>query len=88
MLAQHLNKYPSSNVQVIGHTDNQGAASYNLNLSRQRAAAVTQVLMNQGVAPQRVTSIGRGEDQPIASSLPQRAGRRTARVEIIIIPTS
>ena len=46
----HLNKYADSNVQVIGHTDNQGAASYNLNLSRQRAASVSQVLLNQGVA--------------------------------------
>ena len=88
VLAQHLNKYPSSNVQVIGHTDNQGAASYNLNLSRQRAAAVTQVLMNQGVAPQRVTSIGRGEDQPIASNLTPEGRAQDRRVEIIIIPTS
>ncbi|MEZ5766588.1 MAG: OmpA family protein [Paracoccaceae bacterium] len=88
VLAQHLNKYPSSNVQVIGHTDNQGAASYNLNLSRQRAAAVTQVLMNQGVAPQRVTSIGRGEDQPIASNLTPEGRAQNRRVEIIIIPTS
>lgn len=88
VLAQHLNKYPSSNVQVIGHTDNQGAASYNLNLSRQRAAAVTQVLMNQGVAPQRVTSIGRGEDQPIASNLTPEGRAQNRRVEIIIIPTN
>ena len=88
VLAQHLNKYPSSHVQVIGHTDNQGAASYNLKLSRQRAAAVTQVLMNQGVAPQRVTSIGRGEDQPIASNLTPEGRAQNRRVEIIIIPTS
>ena len=87
VLAQHLNKYPSSNVQVIGHTDNQGAASYNLNLSRQRAAAVTQVLLNQGVAAYRVTSIGRGEDQPVASNLTEAGKAQNRRVEIVIVPT-
>ncbi|MCB1355824.1 MAG: OmpA family protein [Maritimibacter sp.] len=88
VLADHLNKYPSSNVQVIGHTDNQGAASYNLNLSRQRAASVTQVLLNNGVAAYRVTSIGRGEDQPIASNLTPEGRAQNRRVEIVIIPTS
>mgnify|MGYP001827565513 CR=1 FL=1 len=87
VLAAHLNKYADSNVQVVGHTDNQGAASYNLNLSRQRAASVSQVLLNQGVAPFRVTSIGRGEDQPVASNLTPEGRAQNRRVEIIIIPT-
>lgn len=88
VLAQHLNKYPDSSVQVIGHTDNEGAASYNLNLSRQRAASVTQVLLNQGVAAYRVTSIGRGEDQPIASNLTPEGRAQNRRVEIVIIPNA
>ena len=88
VLARHLNKYPNSNVQVIGHTDNQGAASYNLNLSRQRAASVTRVLLNQGVAPTRVTSIGRGEDQPVASNLTPEGRAQNRRVEIVIIPAA
>lgn len=88
VLAKHLNKYPSSNVQVIGHTDNQGAASYNLNLSRQRAASVTEVLMRRGVAGNRITSIGRGEDQPVASNLTPEGRAQNRRVEIIIIPTA
>lgn len=86
VLAAHLNKYPDSRVQVIGHTDNQGPASYNLNLSRQRAASVSRVLLNQGVAPYRVTSIGRGEDQPVASNLTPEGRAQNRRVEIIIIP--
>jgi len=87
VLATHLNKYADSNVQVIGHTDNQGAASYNLNLSRQRAASVSKVLLNQGVAGNRVTSIGRGEDQPVASNLTPAGRAQNRRVEIVIIPT-
>ncbi|HCQ65433.1 MAG TPA: hypothetical protein DIU07_09865 [Rhodobacteraceae bacterium] len=86
VLARHLNKYADSNVQVIGHTDNQGAASYNLNLSRQRAASVTRVLLNQQVAAYRVTSIGRGEDQPVASNLTPEGRAQNRRVEIVIIP--
>ncbi len=86
VLASHLKKYPNSSVQVIGHTDNQGAASYNLNLSRQRAAAVSTVLLNHGVSPYRVTSIGRGEDQPVASNLTPEGRAQNRRVEIIIIP--
>ncbi len=86
VLARHLNKYRNSTVQVVGHTDNQGAASYNLNLSRQRAASVTNVLIGNGVASSRLTAIGRGEDQPVASNLTPEGRAQNRRVEIIIIP--
>ena len=85
-LADHLQKYPNSSVQVVGHTDNTGSAAYNLNLSRQRAAAVSNVLINQGVAQYRITSIGRGEDQPVASNLTPEGRAQNRRVEIHIIP--
>jgi len=86
VLAQHLNKYPDSNVQVVGHTDNTGAAAYNLNLSRQRAAAVANTLISNGVASSRITAIGRGEDQPVTSNLTPEGRAQNRRVEIIIIP--
>jgi len=86
VLARHLDKYEDSNVQVIGHTDNTGAATYNLNLSRQRAAAVANTLISNGVASSRVTAIGRGEDQPVSSNLNAEGRAQNRRVEIIIIP--
>jgi len=86
VLAQHLNKYADSNVQVVGHTDNTGAAAYNLNLSRQRAAAVANTLISNGVASSRITAIGRGEDQPVTSNLTPEGRAQNRRVEIIIIP--
>jgi len=86
VLARHLNKYGDSNVQVIGHTDNTGAASYNLNLSRQRAAAVANTLIRNGVGSWRITAVGRGEDQPVASNLSAEGRAQNRRVEIIIIP--
>ncbi len=48
-VADSLQKYPDSTVQVIGHTDNTGGASYNQALSERRANAVADVLMNGGV---------------------------------------
>ena len=86
VLAQHLNRYPESNVQVIGHTDNTGSASYNLNLSRQRAATVANTLIANGVSSGRITAIGRGEDDPVASNLTPEGRAENRRVEIVIIP--
>jgi outer membrane protein OmpA-like peptidoglycan-associated protein len=86
VLARHLQKYRNSTVQVVGHTDNVGDANYNLNLSRRRAAAVTAVLVSNGVSSGRVATIGKGEDQPIASNLTAQGRAQNRRVEIIIIP--
>lgn len=86
VLARHLNKYPNSTVQVLGHTDNVGDAGYNLNLSRQRAQAVSSVLISNGVSSGRVASIGRGESQPVATNLTADGRAQNRRVEIVIIP--
>lgn len=88
VLANHLNKYPNSTVQVIGHTDNTGAAAYNLNLSRQRASAVASELIGGGVSSGRISAIGRGEDRPVASNLTPEGRAQNRRVEIIILPTA
>ncbi len=85
-LAQNLQRYPDSTVQVIGHTDNTGAAAYNQNLSARRANAVGNVLINNGVSPRRIVTIGRGEDQPIASNQTPAGRALNRRVEIIIRP--
>jgi outer membrane protein OmpA-like peptidoglycan-associated protein len=86
VLARHLNKYSRSSVQVIGHTDNTGSATYNLNLSRQRAASVANTLITSGVSSSRITAIGRGEDQPVASNLSAAGRAQNRRVEIVIVP--
>lgn len=88
VLAKHLDKYPDSNIQVIGHTDNVGAASYNLNLSRQRASAVAGELISNGVSSGRISAIGKGEDQPVASNLTAAGRAQNRRVEIVIVPTA
>lgn len=85
-LSRHLLKYPESTVQVIGHTDSDGDAAYNIGLSQRRANAVADVLQANGVAYSRLVTIGRGEDQPIASNLTPEGKARNRRVEIVIIP--
>ncbi|MDG1377478.1 MAG: OmpA family protein [Yoonia sp.] len=85
-LARSINRYPNSTVNVVGHTDSTGDASYNFDLSQRRAQAVASVLMNGGVAPQRIRSIGRGEDQPVASNATPAGRSQNRRVEIIITP--
>ncbi|MEP2534320.1 OmpA family protein [Shimia sp.] len=85
-VATSLNKYPDSSVQVLGHTDNTGSAEHNQTLSERRANAVSDVLMEGGVPFSRIQSIGRGEDQPLASNLNDAGRRQNRRVEIVILP--
>lgn len=85
-LAQSLNSYPNTTISVIGHTDNVGDASYNQGLSQRRAQAVSGVLIGAGVAPRRINSIGRGEDQPIASNYTPDGRARNRRVDVVITP--
>ncbi|OSQ53304.1 OmpA family protein [Marivita geojedonensis] len=87
-VGQNLLAYPDTTVQVIGHTDNTGEAGYNLNLSRQRAQSVANILMSEGVPSFRIQSIGRGEDQPIASNLTPEGRAQNRRVEIVILPNA
>ncbi len=85
-LARSLNTYPGTTVVVIGHTDNTGDADYNQNLSRRRAQAVTSVLIQNNVRPERIATLGRGETAPIADNLTPEGRARNRRVEIIINP--
>ena len=85
-VANNLNRYPNSTVQVIGHTDNTGSAAYNQDLSQRRATAVAAVLQQGGVNGARVVPYGRGESQPVASNLTPEGRAQNRRVEIVIIP--
>lgn len=87
-VAQNLNRYPNSKVQVVGHTDNTGTAALNADLSVRRANAVVSVLRGAGVASTRLFPVGMGETQPIASNLTPEGRAQNRRVEIIIIPTN
>lgn len=85
-VASNLQQYPNSRIEIIGHTDSSGAAEHNRTLSQRRASAVAAVLSGAGVPGHRVSTIGAGEDQPIASNLTPEGRAQNRRVEIIIRP--
>lgn len=86
-VAANFVAYPDSNIQVVGHTDNEGEAGYNQALSERRANSVAAILQSGGVASIRVTTTGRGENQPVASNLTPEGRALNRRVEIIVTPT-
>ncbi|MEZ5772016.1 MAG: OmpA family protein [Defluviimonas denitrificans] len=86
-VADNLNRYPNTRVEVVGHTDNTGSAAYNQDLSERRAAAVASILRSAGVSGGRIASYGRGESMPVASNLTADGQAQNRRVEILIIPT-
>lgn len=87
-VSDSLLRYPNSSVQVIGHTDSDGAASYNQDLSLRRANAVTDQIQAGGVPFNRVQALGRGEDQPVASNLTAEGKAQNRRVEIVVLPAA
>lgn len=87
-LGRNLNEFPNSIVQVIGHTDSDGEAAFNQDLSERRARSVANVLLNSGVSGGRIVTIGRGESQPVASNNSAEGKRQNRRVEIVITPNA
>jgi outer membrane protein OmpA-like peptidoglycan-associated protein len=83
-LADILNKYPDTNILVEGHTDSDGGNEYNQKLSEERAGSVANQLLGRGVVQSRVTRVGYGETQPIASNETSDGKRQNRRVEIAI----
>ncbi|HSA60379.1 MAG TPA: OmpA family protein [bacterium] len=72
-------------VQVQGHTDYRGSEEYNQNLSNNRAKAVMDKLIEYGVEPERLESVGRGELQPIATNKTAEGMAQNRRTEFHII---
>lgn len=85
-LAENLREYPNSSVQVVGHTDNTGQASYNLTLSQRRAQAVVGVIQSNGVGAARLQAVGKGDSEPVATNLTPEGRAQNRRVEVLIIP--
>ncbi|WP_288927623.1 OmpA family protein [uncultured Maritimibacter sp.] len=85
-LAENLREYPNSSVQVVGHTDNTGQASYNLTLSQRRAQAVLGVIQANGVGAARLQAVGKGDSEPVATNLTPEGRAQNRRVEVLIIP--
>lgn len=80
-----LQSEPEKKIRIEGHTDSVGEASTNLRLSQQRADAVLATLVGLGVDAPRITSVGMGEDFPIASNDTAEGRSKNRRVDVILL---
>ena len=83
-LLASINQEPNRSIVIEGHTDAIGSAAANRELSQRRADAVMQYLIAHGVAPQRITAVGKGEDHPVASNTTAAGRQHNRRVDIIL----
>jgi len=79
-----LNKYPDTNIEVQGHTDNTGADAYNMTLSEKRAGSVATFLKSHGIGAGRVTTKGFGESAPKYDNNTEDGRAQNRRVEFLI----
>ena len=84
-VAGTLRRYPQLIVEVAGHTDSNGNADMNMNLSLRRAFAVRSHLIRSGVQPAQLVARGYGESSPIASNTTEAGQAMNRRVELRIL---
>ncbi|MFQ5699917.1 MAG: OmpA family protein, partial [Myxococcota bacterium] len=81
-----LRRYPNLRVEVAGHTDSTGDATYNQALSERRARAVADYLVSKGIAASRLRVAGYGEGRPIADNSTRGGRAQNRRTELNILP--
>ncbi|WP_067028981.1 DUF5723 family protein [Allomuricauda sp. CP2A] len=84
-IIQILNEYPNAKFTVEGHTDSVGSSESNQRLSEARANSVRDFLINEGIASDRLSAIGFGEEKPIATNSTRIGRQQNRRVEINLI---
>lgn len=84
-LAEVFKLYPNIVIEISGHTDSQGAASYNQRLSQARAESVVEYLVSIGVEKTHIVAVGYGETQPVATNATAEGRQLNRRVEAKIL---
>jgi outer membrane protein OmpA-like peptidoglycan-associated protein len=83
-LATSLDKYPGTDLLIVGHTDNVGTDSYNQALSERRSSAARSFLISERVASSRIVARGLGETEPVATNDTESGRQQNRRVEVAI----
>ena len=83
-IAGIIESHPGLHLVVVGYTDNTGSPEFNEKLSNQRADAVHDFLIQQGVNPQDITAVGYGENFPVASNSTAQGRALNRRVELVV----
>jgi outer membrane protein OmpA-like peptidoglycan-associated protein len=84
-LTKLLNSTPTLNIEISGHTDNVGSASYNKTLSENRAKAVVNHLTIKGISADRLTFMGYGFSQPVAPNDTEQGRQQNRRTEFKVL---
>lgn len=79
--ADFLNSHTNYSVKIVGYTDSRGSESYNQKLSEKRAIAVAKDLISKGVNADQLTTLGRGEANPIADNSTSEGRAQNRRIE-------
>jgi outer membrane protein OmpA-like peptidoglycan-associated protein len=83
-IAKMLKQAPARRLLVVGHTDNVGSFSFNMDLSQRRAAAVVAALTNQfGIGKDRLTPVGVSFASPVAPNTDENGRAKNRRVELV-----
>lgn len=85
LLEDIMKANPTMVIEVRGHTDNQGNAAYNLDLSKNRALALVQSLVARGIAVNRFVAKGFGVTKPIATNETEEGRALNRRIEMVIV---
>ncbi len=80
-----VDRCPELTIEIGGHTDSDGSDTANRVLSERRAQAVNAYLVNQGIAPERLVTVGYGESRPVTSNDTTEGKRRNRRIEFVPI---
>lgn len=83
-LGNVLKKYPDTNIEILGHTDNKGSDAYNQGLSERRANAAAAYLRSTGIGGNRISTRGLGESDPKVSNDTEDSRSENRRVEFVI----
>jgi outer membrane protein OmpA-like peptidoglycan-associated protein len=79
-----LEAYPGLKVQVEGYTDSVGSDDFNQKLSENRASAVKDFLVSQGVSANNITSQGFGKNDPVADNSTSAGRQQNRRVNLVV----
>ncbi|MEW6417630.1 MAG: OmpA family protein [Nitrospirota bacterium] len=83
---EFVKNYPGFKIKIEGHTCSIGTEKYNQGLSERRAEAVKKYLIEEGrIEAKRITTIGYGESNPVASNETEEGRAKNRRVEILIL---
>jgi outer membrane protein OmpA-like peptidoglycan-associated protein len=82
--ASSLDKYPNTDIVIVGHTDSNGSDDYNMTLSQRRSNSAVNYLASRGVDRTRLRATGRGKTEPVASNDTDAGRQQNRRVEMAI----